>query len=119
MAMISFVNPLSDEGQGIIKELSSLNDISLENDDLLDIVTHTPRQTISKRDAVPQTIIDLALNRLKWYIERKNNKNYNSNDYAYLFNSDITDYDTIAFHILAQAIAAHFRPNSREVRLFV
>ena len=119
MAMISFVNPLSDEGQGIIKELSSLNDISLENDDLLDIVTHTPRQTISRRDAVPQTIIDLALNRLKWYIERKNNKNYNSNDYAYLFNTDITDYDTIAFHILAQAIAAHFRPNSREVRLFV
>ena len=119
MVMASFLNPLSNEGQGIIKELGSLNNISIENDELLDIVTHTTRQTISRPDVVPQTIVDLALNRLKWYIERKNNKNYNSNDYAYLFNADIVEYDTIAFHILAQAIATHFRPNSREVRLFV
>ena len=119
MVMASFLNPLSNEGQGIIKELGSLNNISIENDELLDIVTHTSRQTISRPDVVPQTIVDLALNRLKWYIERKNNKNYNSNDYAYLFNTDIVEYDTIAFHILAQAIATHFRPNSREVRLFV
>lgn len=119
MVMASFLNPLSNEGQGIIKELGSLNNISIENDELLDIVTHTTRQTISRPDVVPQTIVDLALNRLKWYIERKNNKNYNSNDYAYLFNTDIVEYDTIAFHILAQAIATHFRPNSREVRLFV
>ena len=119
MVMVSFLNPLSDEGQGIIKQLGSLNEISIENDDLLDIVTHTSRQTISRPEAVPQTIVDLALNRLKWYIERKNNKNYNSNDYAYLFNKDIVEYDTIAFHILAQAIATHFRPNSREARLFV
>ena len=119
MVMASFLNPLSNEGQRIIKELGSLNNISIENDELLDIVTHTTRQTISRPDVVPQTIVDLALNRLKWYIERKNNKNYNSNDYAYLFNTDIVEYDTIAFHILAQAIATHFRPNSREVRLFV
>ena len=119
MVMASFLNPLSNEGQRIIKELGSLNNISIENDELLDIVTHTSRQTISRPDVVPQTIVDLALNRLKWYIERKNNKNYNSNDYAYLFNTDIIEYDTIAFHILAQAIATHFRPNSREVRLFV
>ena len=119
MVMASFLNPLSNEGQRIIKELGSLNNISIENDELLDIVTHTSRQTISRPDVVPQTIVDLALNRLKWYIERKNNKNYNSNDYAYLFNTDIVEYDTIAFHILAQAIATHFRPNSREVRLFV
>lgn len=119
MVMASFLNPLSNEGQRIIKELGSLNNISIENDELLDIVTHTTRQTISRPDVVPQTIVDLALNRLKWYIERKNNKNYNSNDYAYLFNADIVEYDTIAFHILAQAIATHFRPNSREVRLFV
>ncbi len=119
MVMASFLNPLSNEGQRIIKELGSLNNISIENDELLDIVTHTSRQTISRPDVVPQTIVDLALNRLKWYIERKNNKNYNSNDYAYLFNADIVEYDTIAFHILAQAIATHFRPNSREVRLFV
>ncbi len=119
MVMASFLNPLSNEGQRIIKELGSLNNISIENDELLDIVTHTSRQTLSRPDVVPQTIVDLALNRLKWYIERKNNKNYNSNDYAYLFNTDIVEYDTIAFHILAQAIATHFRPNSREVRLFV
>ena len=119
MVMISFLNPMSEEGQGIIKELGSLDAISVVNEDLMDIVTRTHRQTISRSDAVPQTIIALALNRLKWYIERKNNKDYNPNDYAYFFNKDITEYDTIAFHILAQAIAAHFRPNSREVRLFV
>ena len=97
MVMASFLNPLSNEGQRIIKELGSLNNISIENDELLDIVTHTSRQTISRPDVVPQTIVDLALNRLKWYIERKNNKNYNSNDYAYLFNTDMVEYDTIAF----------------------
>ena len=66
MVMASFLNPLSNEGQGIIKELGSLNNISIENDELLDIVTHTTRQTISRPDVVPQTIVDLALNRLKW-----------------------------------------------------
>ena len=48
-----------------------------------------------------------------------NNKEFNPNDYSYFFNERITEYDTIAFHILAQAIANKFRPGSREVKLFI
>jgi DNA primase large subunit len=85
----------------------------------MDIVIHTNRQTISNQEVVPETLVDLAINRIKWYIERKNNKDFNPNDYAYFSNEMIAEYDTIAFHILAQAIANKFRPGSREVKLFV
>ena len=119
MSLISFLNPLSNDGQGIVKKYADLNEVFSHNDDLVDIVVHSNRQTISDSDKIPETIGDLAVNRIKWYIERKNNKDFNPNDYAYLFNEDIYIYDTIAFHMIAQALASKFRPNSREVRLFV
>ncbi|AMK15082.1 DNA primase large subunit PriB [Methanobrevibacter olleyae] len=119
MVLVSYLNPLSEEGRGIVRTLGGLEEISLDNDDLMNIVIHTNRQTISNQDVVPETIVDLAINRIKWYIERKNNKEFNPNDYSYFFNEALAEYDTIAFHILAQAIANKFRPGSREVKLFV
>ena len=119
MVMASYLNPLSEEGRNIVRGLGGLDEIFTHNDDLMDIVIHTNRQTISNQEVVPETLVDLAINRIKWYIERKNNKEFNSNDYTYFFNERITEYDTIAFHILAQAIANKFRPGSREVKLFV
>ena len=119
MALVPYLNPLSDEGRNIVRGLGSLDEIFEHNDTLTDIVIHTNRQTISNQDVVPETLVDLAINRIKWYIERKNNKEFNPNDYSYFFNERITEYDTIAFHILAQAIANKFRPGSREVKLFI
>ena len=119
MVLVSYLNPLSEEGRNIVRGLGGLEEISSHNDDLMDIVIHTNRQTISNQEVVPETLVDLAINRIKWYIERKNNKDFNPNDYAYFFNERIAEYDTIAFHILAQAIASKFRPGSREVKLFV
>lgn len=119
MVLVSYLNPLSEEGRNVVRGLGGLEDIFEHDDNLLDIVIHTNRQTISNQDVVPETLVDLAINRIKWYIERKNNKEFNPNDYAYFFNESIAEYDTIAFHILAQAIANKFRPGSREVKLFV
>ena len=119
MVLVSYLNPLSQEGRNIVRGLGGLEEIYSQNDDLMDIVIHTNRQTISNQEVVPETLVDLAINRIKWYIERKNNKNFNPNDYAYFSNEMIAEYDTIAFHILAQAIANKFRPGSREVKLFV
>ena len=119
MVLVSYLNPLSQEGRDIVRGLGGLEEISSHNDDLMDIAIHTNRQTISNQEVVPETLVDLAVNRIKWYIERKNNKDFNPNDYAYFFNERIAEYDTIAFHILAQAIANKFRPGSREVKLFV
>lgn len=119
MVLVSYLNPLSEEGQNIVRGLSSLDDIFNPNDDLMDIVIHTNRQTISNQEYVPVTFADLAINRIKWYIDRKNNKDFNPNNYAYFFNERIAEYDTIAFHILAQAIASQFKAGSREIKLFV
>lgn len=119
MSSISFLNPLSNEGQSIVKQSADLNSVFDRNDDLINIVMHSSRQTISNSEIIPETIGDLAVNRIKWYIERKNNKDFNPHDYAYLFNEDIVEYDTIAFHMIAQALASRFNPNSREVKLFV
>lgn len=118
MSLISFLNPLSFEGQNLVKNSADLSSVFNRNDDLINIIMHSNHQNISHPD-LPETIGDLAINRIKWYIERKNNKGYNSRDYAYLFDENIYEYDVIAFHMLAQAIASKFRPNSREVRLFV
>ena len=119
MVLVSYLNPLSEEGRNIVRSLGGLDEIFDHNDALMDIVIHTNRQTISNQEVVPETLVDLAINRIKWYIERKNNKEFNPNDYNYFFNERIAEFDTIAFHILAQAIASKFRPGSREVKLFV
>ena len=119
MVLVSYLNPLSEEGRNIVRGLGSLDEIFEHNDYLMDIAIHSNRQTISNHEVIPETLADLAINRIKWYIERKNNKEFNPNDFNYFFNERIVEFDTIAFHILAQAIANKFRPGSREVKLFI
>ena len=92
MALVSYINPLSEEGRNIVRGLGGLEEIFNHNDALMDIVIHTNRQTISNQEVVPDTLVDLAINRIKWYIERKNNKEFNPNDYNYFFNERIVTF---------------------------
>lgn len=118
MVAISYINPLSDEGRSILRDYGDLNQLNEENDDLINIIMHTPNQIISNDDIIPKTIKELAITRIKWAIEKKYNNNFNQREYEYLLNSEIGEEDVIAFHILCQALAIQFNPLSREVRLF-
>lgn len=63
--------------------------------------------------------MDLALKRIEWYLKKKNDRNYNFKDYAFLFNQDITKFDVVAFYLLCQAMGIRFGSNSRESRLMI
>ena len=119
MVQIAYLNPLSDTGKEIVRRRSDLQSVFYEDIDLLDIVSSTNNQNLDDDSKLPKKISDLVLKRINWYIEKSNNKNYDSHDYSYLFNDDITDYDVIAFHLSSQAIAYKFNYNSREMRLFI
>ncbi|RBQ24336.1 DNA primase large subunit PriL [Candidatus Methanobinarius endosymbioticus] len=119
MVSLSFINPLSEEGQRIVKEKGDLNSIFSINEDLIDIVTHDQRQNIDDDSLIPKSYGYLAIKRIQWFIERKNNKNFINDDYSYLLNDEIAEFDVISFHLISQAIATNFNLNSREVRLFV
>ncbi|MCF0226493.1 MAG: DNA primase [Methanobrevibacter sp.] len=119
MAEISYINPLSEEGKRIIHEYGDLNQLNQEDDDLVNIIIHTQNQKISDDSIIPKTYKDLAINRIKWAIEKKNNKNFVNQEYEYFFNQDIFEADVIAFHILCQAIAIQFNVTSRETRMFI
>lgn len=119
MIAISFINPLSEEGREILKEYNDLNQLNSPNDELINNVIHTPNQTISNDEVIPKSIKELSLNKIKWAIEKKYNKNFTSNSYEYLLNSEIYEEDVVAFHILSQAIAIGFNTTSRETRLFI
>ena len=47
MAEVSYINPLSDEGRGIIRGYGDLNQIFDEDETLIDIITRTTNQKIS------------------------------------------------------------------------
>ena len=119
MVLLSFLNPLSQEGQEIVKEKGDLNNLFDTNEELINIATHDKRQNIDDDSLIPVNYGDLAIKRIQWYIERKNNKEFNINDYSYLLNEDIAESDVIAFHLISQAIATNFNLNSREARLFI
>jgi DNA primase large subunit len=119
MVLLSFINPLSQEGQEILKEKGDLNDVFSSNEELIDIATHDKRQNIDDDSLIPHNLGDLSLKRIQWYIERKNNKDFNNDDFSYFFNEKIAESDLISFHLISQAIAANFNLNSRETRLFV
>ncbi|MEA4957508.1 MAG: DNA primase [Methanobrevibacter sp.] len=119
MVLLSFINPLSEEGQEIVKKKGNLEDVFYNNDELVYIVTHDKRQNISDDYLIPKSYADLAIKRIEWFIERKNNKNFINDDYSYLLNEEIAEADIISFHLLSQAIATNFNINSRESRLFV
>lgn len=119
MVESSFLNPFCDEALNIVRNQADLSTVFDVDSRLVDIISFSPHQNLSDESYIPENIINLALKRIKWYIERKNNKEYNSHDYAYLFVEDITQYDVIAFHLTAQAIANKFNFNSREMKLFI
>lgn len=117
MVLLSYLNPFSKEGQEIVRANSNLDTIFDKNDDLINIASHTHLQN-QDEGLIPKSIADLAIKRIKWYIERKNNKDFDINDYGYFFNEDIGKYDLIAFHLLSQALSFKFNTKSREIKLF-
>ncbi|MDR0900465.1 MAG: DNA primase large subunit PriL [Methanobrevibacter sp.] len=119
MVFLSFINPLSNEGREIVKEKGDLNEVFTRNNSLIETVSRIEHQNISDDSLLPNSYGELAIKRVQWYIERKNNKNFKYNDFAYLLNEEIVEADVISFHLLAQAIAIKFNINSRETRLFI
>lgn len=119
MVKISFINPLSNEGQEIVKKFGDLNKLFDEDEELIETITHTENQKISDDSYIPNSYKDLAIKRIQWAIEKKNNKNFSQNEFEYLLNSNINNQDVVVFHILSQAIAIQFNITSRETRLFI
>lgn len=119
MAEVSYINPLSNEGRDIIRKYGDLNQIFEEDEKLIDEITHTQNQRISDDTLIPKSYHDLALKRIQWAIEKKNNKNFTQAEFEYLTNSEIFMEDVVVFHILCQAIAIQFNTGSRETRLFI
>lgn len=119
MAEVSYINPLSEQGRSILRNYGDLNQIFEENDELIDICTRTVNQKISDNSVIPKSYYDLALKRMQWAIEKKNNKNFTQAEFEYLTNSDLFTQDVVTFHLLCQAIAVQFNIGSRESRLFI
>ena len=119
MAEVSYINPLSNEGRQIIRQYGDLNQIFDEDESLVDIIIHTTNQRISDDSLIPKSYHDLAMKRMQWAIEKKNNKNYTQAEFEYLTNDNLFMQDVVTFHILCQAIALQFNTGSRETRLFV
>lgn len=119
MAEISYINPLSQEGREIIRDYGDLNQLEKEDEYLIEEVIHTPNQKISDDTLIPKSYKDLAFKRIQWAIEKKNNKNYNQNEFEFLMNNAIFKQDVVIFHVLCQAIAIQFNTGSREARLFI
>ncbi len=119
MAEVSYINPLSNEGRQIIRQYGDLNQIFEEDESLVDIIIHTANQRISDDSLIPKSYHDLAIKRMQWAIEKKNNKNYTQAEFEYLTNDILFMQDVVTFHILCQAIAIQFNTGSRETRLFV
>ena len=116
MTEVSYINPLSEQGRAIIREYGDLNQIFEEDENLINICTHTPNQKISD---IPQSYSELCMKRIQWAVEKKNNKNFTQSEFEYLTNDELFNQDVVCFHILCQAIAIQFNLGSRETRLFV
>lgn len=119
MYKIPFINPLSKESQDILREYSDLDEVFNENEDLINTIYKIPNQKISDDSLVPKNLGELAIKRIKWFIERKHNKDFSISNFEYLFSPKITNYDVLVFHLLSQAIAMKFNLTSRETRLFI
>lgn len=119
MVSVAFLNPLSAEAEQMVRDMGDLSKIYDKNPDLIHAVNTSKSQNISDDQNIPKNHVELAIKRMEWYIKKKNDKNYNYKDYAFLFNPEISRFDVVAFFILAQAIGIRFNPNSRESKLFV
>ncbi len=118
MTEVSYINPLSNEGRRIIRSYGDLNQIFEEDESLIEICTRTSNQKLSD-DYIPKSYHDLALKRVQWAIEKKNNKNFTQAEFEFLTNDELYTQDVVTFHILCQAIAVQFNTGSRETRLFI
>lgn len=119
MVLLSFINPLSLEGQEILHEKIDLNSIFEENEELIGISEYFGKGIIGDDSKIPKNYAELALKRIEWYFREKNDKEFKITEYSYLFNESIEEMDIIAFHLLAQAIAYTYNENSREFKLFL
>jgi len=119
MTEVSYINPLSNEGREIIRKYGDLDKIFENDDSLVDRITHTQNQKISDDTLIPKSYHDIAIKRIQWAIEKKNNKNYRQNEFEYMTNDELYMEDVVVFHILCQAIAIQFNTGSRETRLFI
>ena len=119
MVSVAFINPLSDEGRQIVREMGNLNYFGGENGELIDLVIHTRSQDISDEESIPHNFLDLAVKRLEWYMKKRNDPNFNYSKYSFLFNYEIIRFDVISFYLLCQAVGVKFGPNSRESRAMV
>ena len=118
MVELSFFNPLSLEGQEILREKVDLNSIFEENEELIRISEYFSEGIISDETKIPKNLGELALKRMEWFFREKNDKDFKINEYSYFFNEALSEFDVITFHLLAQAIAYKFNVNSQEFRLF-
>ena len=113
-----FINPFSEDAREIVRKYGSLDTIADTRDELLEIGRRTRGQNLADNSLLPGSIAELAVKRLEWYLRRQR-KDFNHRDYAYLMNPEIEEYDVLAFYILAQAAGAGFMKASREARLVV
>ncbi|MDR2967109.1 MAG: DNA primase [Methanobacteriaceae archaeon] len=118
MVLLSFINPLSLEGQEILGERIDLNSVFDENEELIRISEYFSEGIISDEGKIPKNYGELALKRIEWFFREKNDKDFKINEYSYFFNEAIEEFDVVAFHLLAQAIANKYNTNSRESKLF-
>jgi len=119
MVSVAFINPLSDEGEIIVRELGDFGRVLSDNDDLMQIVTGSRSQEISNDSFIPRNYVDLAIKRIEWFVKKKNDRNFDNNQYDFLFNTEILKFDVIAFYLLCQAVGVKYGPNSRESRVMV
>ncbi|MEN4006979.1 MAG: DNA primase [Methanobacteriaceae archaeon] len=116
MRLMSFINPLSDEGKQTVREAGvDLERIFDENIELIETVNNIKAQSLD--DAyIPKSYADLVIKRVEWYVEKKSNPEYSYKNFAFLFDPEIAKFDLIAFYILCQAVGVKFRYNSKESR---
>lgn len=119
MVSVSFINPLSEEGKQVVRDLGALDSIHEESNELINLIQHTRSQEMSNEESIPHNYLDLAIKRFEWYLKKKNDRNFNYKQYVFLFNEEIAKFDVIAFYLLCQAVGVKFGPNSREGRFMV
>ncbi|MBM4241014.1 MAG: DNA primase [Euryarchaeota archaeon] len=121
MVSVSYINPLSEEGKEIARELGDLNRILDENSQLIQAVIQSKHQEISDDSYIPKNYVDLAVKRIEWHVRKRNDPEYksNKNRYSFLFNEGISKFDVVSFYLLCQAIGIKFGPNSRESKLMI
>lgn len=118
MIKTSFVNPFSNDAQKIVRQMGNIDLLDTRNEELFNIVLHTPSQHVSSDAQLPDTLKKLAFKRFEWFLYRKM-ENFDEKNYEYLFNSDIYEFDVVAFYLLCQAIAIGYGPDSNEAKQFI